>query len=71
MTGAGEQLDAVRAEQKTATDKQGIERRLLHVASPFCRIGRGTVPQHPSKQVCLSTLLENSLVHLTIKVNIG
>ena len=46
---AGKQLDAGRAKQKTATDKQGIERRLLHVASPFCRIGRGTVPQHPSK----------------------
>ena len=68
---AGKQLDAGRAKQKTATDKQGIERRLLHVASPFCRIGRGTVPQHPSKQVCSSTLLENSLVYLTIKVNKG
>ena len=34
---AGKQLDAGRAKQKTATDKQGIERRLLHVASPFCR----------------------------------
>lgn len=68
---AGKQLDAGRAKQKTATDKQGIERRPLHVASPFCRIGRGTVPQHPSKQVCFSTLLENSLVHLTIKVNKG
>ena len=68
---AGKQLDAGRAKQKTATDKQGIERRLLHVVSPFCRIGRGTVPQHPSKQVCSSTLLENSLVYLTIKVNKG
>lgn len=55
---AGKQLDAGRAKQKTATDKQGIERRLLHVASPFCRIGRGMVPQHPSKQVCSSTLLK-------------
>ena len=55
---AGKQLDAGRAKQKTATDKQGIKRRLLHVASPFCRIGRGTVPQHPSKQVCSSTLLK-------------
>ena len=55
---AGKQLDAGRAKQKTATDKQGIERRLLHVASPFCRIGRGMVLQHPSKQVCSSTLLK-------------
>ena len=46
---AGKQLDAGRAKQKTATDKQGVKRRLLHVASPFCRIGRGTVPQHSSK----------------------
>ena len=36
---AGKQLDAGRAKQKTATDKQGVKRRLLHVASPFCRIG--------------------------------
>ena len=34
---AGKQLDAGRAKQKTATDKQGVKRRLLHVASPFCR----------------------------------
>ena len=34
---AGEQLDAGRTKQKTATDKQGVKRRLLHVASPFCR----------------------------------
>ena len=41
---AGEQLDASRTEQKTATDKQGVKRRLLHVVSPFCRIGCGVVP---------------------------
>ena len=34
---AGKQLDAGRTKQKTATDKQGVKRRLLHVASPFCR----------------------------------
>ena len=41
---AGKQLDAGRAKQKTATNKQGVKRRLLHVASPFCRMGRGMVP---------------------------
>ena len=41
---AGEQLDASRAKQKTATNKQGVKRRLLHVTSPFCRMGRGMVP---------------------------
>ena len=55
---AGEQLDASRTKQKTATNKQGVERGLLHDVSPFCRIGRGMVPQHPSKQVCSSTLLK-------------
>ena len=55
---AGEQLDASRTKQKTATDKQGVERGLLHDVSPFCRIGRGMVLQHPSKQVCSSTLLK-------------
>ena len=32
-----QQLDAGRTKQKTATDKQGVKSRLLHVASPFCR----------------------------------
>ena len=34
---AGKQLDASRTKQKTATNKQGVKRGLLHVASPFCR----------------------------------
>ena len=68
---AGEQLDAGRAEQKTATNKQGVKRGLLHDVSPFCRIGRGTVPQRSSSLVSSSALLENSLVYLTIEVNKG
>ncbi|EBA40233.1 hypothetical protein COLAER_00758 [Collinsella aerofaciens ATCC 25986] len=32
---AGEQFDAGRAEQKTATNKQGVKRGLLHDVSPF------------------------------------
>ena len=58
---AGEQLDAGRTKQKTATDKQGVKRRLLHVASPFAAQARhgALAPEFIS---LLEHAFENSLV---------
>ena len=65
-------LIAGRAKQKTATDKQSVKRRLLHVASPFAAQARRHGALAPEFISLLEHAFETSLVELlwSTKVNL-